>query len=87
MNKKSVKKNIKTLILYSLSEVYHCLPNRKDENVVFFPFFGRLGDMVMFLDMLLEWKRILIEKQKKRVIFACRTEVWKLLESDRKSVV
>lgn len=81
MNGKTIKNKISVLLHYLYAEVYHIIPNKMDKNVVLFPFFGRLGDMVMFLDTLLEWKRILIEEQGKKIIFACRTEVWKLIES------
>lgn len=78
---KKYKQKIKRLALYTLAEAYHIMPNRRDAGTVLFPFFGRLGDIVMFLDMLLEWKRILIKEQEKHIIFACRLEVWKLLET------
>lgn len=78
---KAFKRKIKNLALYTMAEAYHIMPNREDNGTVLFPFFGRLGDMVMFLDMLLEWKRILIEEQGKKIVFACRMEVWKLLET------
>lgn len=49
------------------------------EERVFLPFFGRLGDMIMFLDMLTEYKKVYREKGIP-VLLGCRNEVWKLLE-------
>ena len=81
MNKSSIKRNLKTLALYFYAQIKHIQPSISKKQAVLIPFFGRLGDMIMFLDAFQEWKRLLIKEQGKEVVFACRAEVWKLLEA------
>lgn len=47
---------------------------------VFLPFFGRLGDMIMFLDMLDAYKTLYPREKGYRLILGCRSEAWKIVE-------
>lgn len=76
-----IKERIHRLLWAGTSVFYRGLKYKHDETVVFLPFFGRLGDMVMFLDALEGWKELIINRQKKRLVLGCRKEVWALLQS------
>ena len=54
---------------------------KANNDVVFIPFFGRLGDMVMFLSTLQELKKLFVNKMRKKIVLGCRKEVWSLLQS------
>ena len=75
-----IKSKASAIRHYLIAQKYCAMPNMMDENIVLMPFFGRLGDVVMFLDMLEEWKRLIVTEKGKKLIFACRFEVWNLLE-------
>lgn len=51
------------------------------KNVIFLPFFGHLGDMVMFMDVFDEYKRLYIEQKHYEFVLGCRKEVWQLLDT------
>ena len=42
---------------------------KANNDVVFIPFFGRLGDMVMFLSTLQELKKLFVNKMRKKLFF------------------
>lgn len=52
-----------------------------NQKTVLLIFFGKIGDMVMFMDVLTEMKRLYIEEKKYRFVLACRNEVKKTIET------
>lgn len=51
------------------------------KSVIFLPFFGHLGDMIMFMDVFDEYKRLFLEKKHFEFVLGCRKEVWLLLQT------
>lgn len=65
------------ICLYSLFSNI-CFRKSK-KRIVFIPFFGRLGDMVMFLDSLNEYYKMFSVERRYHIILGCRSEAWKIL--------
>lgn len=67
-----------TSCIYSI--LSSLLSKKQLSKCIFIPFFGHLGDMIMFMDVLEEYKKIFLIEKNYHIILGCRREVWKILE-------
>jgi len=78
----SIKKRINRILKYSYCFYSRHLTKATDNSgIVLLLFFGRIGDAVMFLDVIKEYKALYIQQRGKKIVLGCRNEAWALFES------
>lgn len=54
--------------------------NKENNKTIFLPFFGRLGDAIMFLDILKEYKELYPSAEGYKIVLGCRKPVWEIFQ-------
>ena len=73
-------KLLESALICSYSFVSNLNVHKQKNKIVFIPFFGRLGDMIMFMDTLDEYKKMFVIERGYHLILGCRSEAWKILK-------